>query len=213
MIPGSEGPTTAPPARDSSDDTIELEFSDEERLALSEAVSAGLATARPDEPHPMSSVPEYENFASRRVARIDLVCNVTCAVVALGISAVLVWPASNRPQHMPAAISTAALVTVTPPAPEVTSPGAAEPQGAPVRIKNAFDSTEVFEFPHGTTESEAREAVAELLLSRAHDRRAAGLALRRVANPQPKGPAAVQESEAFVTKLVARVKEPLHGTD
>ena len=213
MIPGPEGPTTALPAQDSSDDTIELEFSDEERLALSQEVSQGVATVRPDEPHPMSSVPGYENFASRRVARIDLVCNVTCAVAALGISAVFLWPASNRHQHTPAAISTVALVTVTPPGPEVTAPAPAEPQDPPVRIKNAFDSTEVFEFPHGTTESEAREAVAALLLSRAHDRRAAGLALRRAANLQPNRGAAVQQSEAFVTKLVARVKEPLHGTD
>jgi hypothetical protein len=76
-----------------------------------------------------------------------------------------------------------------------------------VRIKNAFDATEVFEFPPGTTESEARDAVAQLLLTRARDRRAEGLALRRVGSLQPYRGAAVQQPEVYVTRL-ARAKEP-----
>jgi hypothetical protein len=82
-----------------------------------------------------------------------------------------------------------------------------------VRIKNAFDATEVVEFPHGTTESEVREAVAELLLSRARDRRAERLALRRAGNLQPDRGAAVQQPDVFVTRLLARAKEPLNGTN
>ena len=77
-----------------------------------------------------------------------------------------------------------------------------------MRIKNPFDATEVFEFPHGTTESEAREAVAERLLSRARDRRAEGLALRRASNLQPDRSAAVQQPEVFVTRSLGRAKEP-----
>jgi hypothetical protein len=57
-------------------------------------------------------------------------------------------------------------------------------------------------------ESEAREAVAELLLSRARDRRAEGLALRRAGNLQPDRGAAVPQHEVFVTRLLARAKEP-----
>ena len=37
-------------------------------------------------------------------------------------------------------------------------------------IKNPFDRTESFEFPPGTSKAEAREAVAKLLMERAHDR-------------------------------------------
>ena len=37
-------------------------------------------------------------------------------------------------------------------------------------IKNPFDRTEAFEFPPGTSKAEAREAVAKLLMERAHDR-------------------------------------------
>jgi hypothetical protein len=39
-----------------------------------------------------------------------------------------------------------------------------------VLIKNPFDRAESFEFPPGTSEAEAREAVAKLLMERAHDR-------------------------------------------
>ena len=39
-----------------------------------------------------------------------------------------------------------------------------------LRVKNPFDQTEAFEFPPGTSKAEAREAVAKLLMERAHDR-------------------------------------------
>jgi hypothetical protein len=202
MIPGSEGPTTAGSAYDSSDDTIELELTGEQELSLSRAAEAARATARPDESGPpVLSVPEYESFASRRVARIDFVCNVTFAVAVLGIAVASLWPASDRHPPAPAVTSAAPLAKVAPARP-------AEPQGAPVQIRNAFDATEVFEFPHGTTESEAREAVAELLLSRARERGAEGLALRRAGNLQPDRGAAVQQPEVFVTRLLARAKGP-----
>ena len=205
MIPGSEGPTTAGSAHDSSDDTIALELTGAQELALSHAAEATRATPRPDESGPVLSVPEHENFALRRTARIDFVCNVTFAVAVLGIVVAPLWPASDRhpsaPARAPTVISAAPLAEVAP-------AGAAAPQGVPVRIRNAFDATEVFEFPHGTTESEAREAVAELLLSRARDRRAEGPALRRTGNLQPDRGAAFQQPEIFVTKLLARAKEP-----
>ena len=75
-------------------------------------------------------------------------------------------------------------------------------------MKNAFDATEVFEFPHGTSQSEAREAVAELLLSRARDRRAEGVALRRADNLQPDHGATVQQRDVLVTRLLVPAKEP-----
>jgi hypothetical protein len=203
MIPGSEGPTTAGSAHDSSDDTIELQLTGEHELALSQATAAARTTARPDDSGPVLSAPEYERLAFRRTARIDFVCNVTFAVAVLGI-AVASLPASDRRPPAPAVISAAPRAEVAPAA----GPAPAEPQGAPVRIKNAFDATEVFEFPHGTTESEAREAVAELLLSRARDRRAEGLTLRRVGNLQPDRGAALQQPQVFVTRLLARAKEP-----
>jgi hypothetical protein len=195
MIPGSEGPTTAGSAHDPCDDTIELELPSEQELALCRAAEAARATVRPDESGPVLSVPEYENFASTRTARIDFVCNVTFAVAVVGIAVVFLWPASDR--HPPAP---ALAVTSAPTLAKVAPAGPAEPQGAPVRIKNAFDAREVFEFPHGTTESEAHEAVAELLVGRARVRRAEGLALSRVGNRQPERRATVQQPEVLVTR-------------
>ena len=203
MIAGSEGRTTAGSARDSSDDTIELDLTGEEELALSRAAEAARATARPDESGPVLSVPEY-NCAFRATARIDFVCNVLFAMAVPGIAVALLWPAPDRhpPAPAPAFASAAPLLTKVAPA------GPAEPQGAPVRIKNAFDATEVFEFPPGTTGSESREGVAELLLRRASDRRAEGLALRHAGNRQPDRGTEIRQPEVLVTRLLARANEP-----
>jgi hypothetical protein len=55
-----------------------------------------------------------------------------------------------------------------------------EPVGEPLRVANPFDSTEIFEFPAGTSEADAHEAIAGFLIERAtrrgvaHDRRHTG---------------------------------------
>jgi hypothetical protein len=202
MFPGSEGPPTAGSAHDSSDDTIELALTGEEDLALSRAAEAARATARADESGPVSSVPEY-HCAFRPTRRIDFVCNVLFAVAVPGIAVALLWPAPAR--HPPAPGPAVASAT---PLAKAAPAGPAEPHGAPVRIKNAFDATEVFEFPPGTTEAESREAVAELLLSRASDRRAEGPAPRHAGNPQPDRGTEIQQPEVLVTRLLARANEP-----
>lgn len=43
-------------------------------------------------------------------------------------------------------------------------------EGKPVLFANPFDANEVFEFPAGTTEAEARDEVAEILMERAMGR-------------------------------------------
>jgi hypothetical protein len=50
---------------------------------------------------------------------------------------------------------------------EATEPTQKSP---PVRFANPFDKAEVFEFPAGTTRSEARASVAEILRQRAMER-------------------------------------------
>ena len=44
------------------------------------------------------------------------------------------------------------------------------PEPAPVRVANPFDSSEIFEFPYGTSEADAREAIAGFLMERAVNR-------------------------------------------
>ena len=48
-----------------------------------------------------------------------------------------------------------------------------EPIGEPLFVANPFDSTEVFEFPAGTSEADAHEAIAGFLIERATRRGAA----------------------------------------
>jgi hypothetical protein len=59
--------------------------------------------------------------------------------------------------------------------------------GASLRMANPFDSSEVFEFPPGTSRAEAREWVANLLLQRARDRRPQWGALKHKARQQISG--------------------------
>jgi hypothetical protein len=80
-----------------------------------------------------------------------------------------------------------------------------------VRIANAFDATEVFEFPQGTTDAAARKAVAELLLNRARERRAERLAARHTHNLQAVRTSSVPE--VFVTRMLEGSKSPLSGTN
>lgn len=49
-----------------------------------------------------------------------------------------------------------------------------EPLAAPVRVANPFDATETFEFPAGTSEADARDAIAGFLIERAARRGIAG---------------------------------------
>jgi hypothetical protein len=53
---------------------------------------------------------------------------------------------------------------------EERAPAAPSADSEAMLIKNPFDRTEAFEFPPGTSKAEAREAVAKLLMERAHDR-------------------------------------------
>lgn len=62
----------------------------------------------------------------------------------------------------------AAAPAAVPATPEPSQPALAAAQ--PLRFRNPFDKSEVFEFPAGTTLEEARASVADVLRQRAHDR-------------------------------------------
>ncbi len=55
------------------------------------------------------------------------------------------------------------------PVPKTSPQLALQPE--PVTFANPFDATEVFQFPSGTSETEARQSVAELLMQRARERK------------------------------------------
>jgi hypothetical protein len=70
---------------------------------------------------------------------------------------------------------------------------------------NPFDPTEVFELPAETTESEARAAVADLLLQRARSRLARAAGSRHSVMGYRGPDVARQQAEIFVTRLSASV--------
>jgi hypothetical protein len=104
---------------------------------------------------------------------------LTAAAVVLAVAAViaiLYWPRTP--------VSAPVVAPVSPPTSDVAPTPAAHPAPAsstteattatetttPVRFRNPFDSSEVFEFPAGTPYGEARDQVAERLLARARQR-------------------------------------------
>ena len=78
-------------------------------------------------------------------------------------------PVLAQVSTVPAAPEPEAAAPETEAAPDpATAATAAQPQ--PVRVKNPFDHSEVFEFPAGTSLKEARQSMAQTLMQRAHDR-------------------------------------------
>ena len=140
------------------EDTIELELGEEQMSALSRADAAIRSNplAVPSAQKSLSNVPE-----DHRGAWPGIILPIAAiSVLSGGIAYLAVTPAQ------PAHVDGNAVVAST--APETTAPPSAD--NAPVRFTNPFDATEIFQFPSGTSDAEARQAVADLLLQRAHDR-------------------------------------------
>jgi len=143
-------------------DTIELELSAAELHALSDAL------APEDEvPHPAQPVP----VTKRRAHGWDWTTWVAALAIAT-VSSGATYFAVKRGEATGADAQ-----------PLTSYQVAAEPEPAPppqteVRFVNPFDETETFQFPPGTSEISARDAVAELLLKRAQERLAAADELR-----------------------------------
>jgi hypothetical protein len=181
------------PGDEGDEDTIELMLSTEQmrllsRAAAPESSAAGEAQSQtpPFLPRtaPTATTPAIASTAAGGPAAIDrgaapnaaavpargwptgriaAILGVTGALGVLVALGILAQPAPARKQM--AAIPNPAPVVPPPP---VSEPPA--PPGEPVRFKNPFDRSEVFEFPPGTSQAEARQAVAEMLMERARDR-------------------------------------------
>jgi hypothetical protein len=143
MDQGFEGPPTEA-GSDWREHAIESEQTDEHGAGL----SLGL-----------------QSLIIRRTARSDFICGVTLAGAVLMAMALVVWQRLQAFPPPPPAVVSPALVVIPP-------VSIADPEeGPPVRVRNPFDATEVFDFPAGTSEADAREMTAQLLLQRARDRR------------------------------------------
>jgi hypothetical protein len=87
--------------------------------------------------------------------------------VATIFSGVIAYVATNPEQLVQAQAAVAHVYAPTPPVP---APPAVPDEPVPVQVANPFDTSEIFQFPAGTSDTDAHVAVAKLLLQRARDR-------------------------------------------
>jgi len=138
---------------ETGDDTIELALTEEDMRALSRAAGEEHAETSLDE---SALISEGAFLRQQRVrgrgwrpvlwsSGLGIVFGVALGLVADRISTVTIKVPS-----------------------EATRP--VESQESPVRFNNPFDASEVFEFPPGTSDDQARQSVAAVLLQRARDR-------------------------------------------
>jgi hypothetical protein len=152
---GSAG-DSAEAAEDAADDTIELALTEADMLALSRA-----AEEEPGDTCPRKSALPATGSSCRE---LSLRSRTWPPVLAFSLLTIAIGVALG--------VAVDRISTVTTEVPSVTT-GAAESQESPVRFGNPFDASEVFEFPPGTSDDQARQSVAAILLQRAHDREVA----------------------------------------
>jgi hypothetical protein len=147
-------------------DTISVELSAEEVKALALAPPAASRHASLDRaPDVGSSRSSGERWRTAIVLGIAL---VTVSIGTLGYLARASVPA-------PAPITRTSFTIPTP----AIAPEPAPAESPSIRFANPFDKAELFEFPAGTSKEAARDAVAEILLERAKERR-----YRRLSDPK-----------------------------
>jgi hypothetical protein len=200
MQPRNEAPITRTQA--CGEDTVEIELTAQEQLALSQAAEATRALA-PAAASPNGSLgAARDNCLWERTARIDFVSTATFAALVLAVAGALLWHSTGFDARTTAAAT--ATATATPSASAHASPAPAKaPKPPPLQVLNPFDPKEVFELPAETTESEAREAVADLLLQRARSRLAETAGPKHTSVRHRVADVEHQQAEIFVTRLSA----------
>jgi hypothetical protein len=138
-------------ADDIDDDTIELALTEEDMLALSRAADEERGETSPGRAARIVIYLREQSARSRRWPQI-----IASSLLAIVISVALGIVAQRI-----------SLLTITAPSAAEQS---AESLGSPVRFSNPFDASEAFEFPPGTSDEQARQLAAAILLERARDR-------------------------------------------
>ena len=167
------GQTTISPAI--GDDTIELQLTPEQLLALSQAAEL----EEPVAPAQISAVtasgrrsaffappPLFKVIPSSRSRGWHHTPIAKMAGAIIGYLAFAWWGASQlawQPQPPATAAARPTVVSAGPALIAISSKPA-------MRVTNAFDATEVFEFPTGTSDAEGRDKVAQILWQRARER-------------------------------------------
>lgn len=132
----------------------EVELSAQDLLALSDSGHISKHITAPISPPSRRAIsPATVSAPTASSSRLSL-----SLIVAIGIASATYLLTTSNDAAPSAAI-------VSDPAPRLAT--AAKAGGDPVRFANPFDTNEVFEFPPGTSETEARAAVADVLMERA----------------------------------------------
>jgi hypothetical protein len=143
----------------SGEDTIELELSAQQALSLSRtdaAIAPPVATVK------RSLLPTLPLPADRREGWSAVIFTIAAtSILSGGIVYLATTPAEPLRVSGNAVVRSAAAAEIPLP-PSVDS--------MRVQFINPFDGTEVFDFPSNTSETEARQAVAHILLQRAYER-------------------------------------------
>ena len=149
------------PADRPQGDTIEIELSKSDIQPLAQEETAPVSIPQPAtacSTGSSSSLPQSQRRRWQLASIAGIVIGVT-AFVAVASGDLRAKPKSTDRTLIEASAGA--------PAP---SPQSDSPQPQTVRFSNPFDSAEVFEFPAGTSEADARQAVAETLMQRAQER-------------------------------------------
>jgi hypothetical protein len=153
---------------------VELDASDLAAMTPAPKAEPTPAHIPVGELHPDDGI-EHTAARSTKVLKIGLPVGLLLAAVATGSALYTRTSPTPAIQPLPPAAPSAPLPDwVTEQADLVP-----EPQAEPVRFANPFDKSEVFEFPAGTSQAEARDQVAALLLERGLERRATDPKLRK----------------------------------
>jgi len=140
------------------DDTIEFQLSAAQVQELSQAAHVGRA----------ESPPAKAAASPPPLRRHSPWTTVAVATAMSAMSSGITYLATARAPPGRATEPTGLSTTLA----ALPTPEADPPREVQVTFANPFDATEVFTFPAGTSETDARDAVAELLLIRARDRQA-----------------------------------------
>jgi len=168
---------------DWDEDTIEMLLTPADTSLLAQAAeeqqrAAGVAEPAPPAPTTDSILPSMPSqttsthnsvsLARGALAGVAGALIIVVAIASLSTARLTAEPKPSPPPATPRLVAavTPAAAPATPPEPSQPAIAAAEP----LRYKNPFDKSEIFEFPAGTTLEEARASVADLLRQRAQER-------------------------------------------
>lgn len=166
------------------EDTLELEPISEQKLSSLRAAEEDHVTAIASEPQrrpPLPVLAPTLNAAqTRRSWPVHSRLLMSVAGTLALSAAIAKWATNQHAGDVDLAVPTASpnvpvsnfaadtASEAAPPAIDATE--AITPPGPALKFRNPFDASEVFEFPPGTTQMEARHAVRETLLQRARER-------------------------------------------